>query len=710
MASRAQQIEALWAGIYGNDGEPLAGGKVWTYEPGTSTLKTTWTDKDKTTPQTNPIILDDKGRAVAFGDGRYKFVITDSNDNQIDVPAALDGFGYALTYGSEKFISEYSDLTAAVAAIGSVNKVTLVIDSATTLTADTTVTDNIHLDIRNGYPIPLGNYNLTINGPVTAGLWQIFDYTGTGVVTFGAGYIDRIYPQWFGAVGDGSTDNYDSMTSALASLSSGGICYAPKGDYFFAAQGGSHPVIPVYSGVTLIIDNDATLLVEGGSSSSGVNTYSTALFVNSDMVNGNQDISIIGGKIKSASSSGCGGFLAFKNVVNLHIEGVELADINEAARLQISYCTNVSMVRVSTTYDSTPASPWSYEDGIRIGSGCTNVKLDMINVYSGDDCIALNNEQAETQMSIVSQSGVTTYSATGADIKNIEISNVYCKNHDGNAIRFYIGSGMTSGDIHDVVISNVISETQSPTSGGTIVSMLDGNAGSSTRIYNVSMNHFIADGSNLTAVGSPGAFQCSGGNRIYLDGVILKGNTTTYAVTLNDNSKLLNAYLDGAGSDSVFIEGDKCVIRGNVVNSATSIGVHMVGASHNIVSENIIRSTGAAVKEDTSSDYNLVINNNVSGAGSVDITSVGSNSVYRGNIGYNPVGTQVVTLTGSPFSYTAGPYDVMLHITGGTLTSPYITIGGTIIHTSTPCSVFVPANTTCVINYTSAPTVVAVVE
>ena len=69
--------------FYDNNGVPLAGGKVYTYEPGTTTLKNTYTDSTGTIPNTNPIILDSKGEANIWTSGLYKINVTDSVDVQI---------------------------------------------------------------------------------------------------------------------------------------------------------------------------------------------------------------------------------------------------------------------------------------------------------------------------------------------------------------------------------------------------------------------------------------------------------------------------------------------------------------------------------------------------------------------------------------------------------------------------------------------------
>ena len=79
----AKQVSELLVGIRDTSGEPLASGKVYTYEAGTTTNKTTWTDIDKTTAAANPIILDANGRAQIYAEGNYKLKIDDSNDNTV---------------------------------------------------------------------------------------------------------------------------------------------------------------------------------------------------------------------------------------------------------------------------------------------------------------------------------------------------------------------------------------------------------------------------------------------------------------------------------------------------------------------------------------------------------------------------------------------------------------------------------------------------
>ncbi len=69
--------------FWGNNGELLAGGKVYTYAAGTSTPQTSYSDYALTIPNTNPVILDSKGEASIYTAGRIKVNVTDANGVQI---------------------------------------------------------------------------------------------------------------------------------------------------------------------------------------------------------------------------------------------------------------------------------------------------------------------------------------------------------------------------------------------------------------------------------------------------------------------------------------------------------------------------------------------------------------------------------------------------------------------------------------------------
>jgi len=64
------------------NGNPLAGGKLYTYQAGTVTPQATYTDATGATPNSNPVILDSNGEASVWLDVSlsYKFVLKDSSD------------------------------------------------------------------------------------------------------------------------------------------------------------------------------------------------------------------------------------------------------------------------------------------------------------------------------------------------------------------------------------------------------------------------------------------------------------------------------------------------------------------------------------------------------------------------------------------------------------------------------------------------------
>jgi hypothetical protein len=68
--------------ILDSNGNPVSGGKLYTYLAGTSTPQATYTDRTAATPNANPTIADSAGRVTLFFDDSivYKLVAKDSSD------------------------------------------------------------------------------------------------------------------------------------------------------------------------------------------------------------------------------------------------------------------------------------------------------------------------------------------------------------------------------------------------------------------------------------------------------------------------------------------------------------------------------------------------------------------------------------------------------------------------------------------------------
>ena len=135
--------------IYGSDGNPLVGGKIYTYAAGTTTPLATYTDAGAGTANTNPIILNSLGQAnIWLGSSSYKFSVYTSADVLLytvdNINAPLDAAGLATALSSPTPIGNtapntgaFTTLAATTATITTVNATTV---NADTITATGTIT------------------------------------------------------------------------------------------------------------------------------------------------------------------------------------------------------------------------------------------------------------------------------------------------------------------------------------------------------------------------------------------------------------------------------------------------------------------------------------------------------------------------------------------------------------------------------------------
>lgn len=112
-------FEGQW---FDNNGDPLAGGKVYTYAAGTTTNLATYSDSALSVANANPVILDSAGRAVIYlSAASYKIVLKTSadvtiltQDNVAAIPFLslnldIDGTaGEALSAGDAVYLSDGS--------------------------------------------------------------------------------------------------------------------------------------------------------------------------------------------------------------------------------------------------------------------------------------------------------------------------------------------------------------------------------------------------------------------------------------------------------------------------------------------------------------------------------------------------------------------------------------------------------------------------
>ncbi|MBK9497018.1 MAG: hypothetical protein IPO08_21405, partial [Xanthomonadales bacterium] len=69
---------------------PAVGYKLYTYSPGTSTPKATYTTSGGGTPNANPVVMDGRGEAAIYWVGSYDVTLKDADDVTIWGPERLE--------------------------------------------------------------------------------------------------------------------------------------------------------------------------------------------------------------------------------------------------------------------------------------------------------------------------------------------------------------------------------------------------------------------------------------------------------------------------------------------------------------------------------------------------------------------------------------------------------------------------------------------
>jgi hypothetical protein len=173
--------------FFGTDGNPLVGGKVYTYAAGTTTPLATYVDSAGVTVNTNPIILDTRGEAnIWLTSAAYKLVLRTSTDTLI-------------------------------------------------WTVDNITSNAYLIGLLDAFKADLANTSDVAKGDALVGFKQS---NATGILTNAVGRTvhqklqETVSVFDFGAKGDGTTDDTTAVQNALNS--GAGNVYFPTGTYKIA--------------------------------------------------------------------------------------------------------------------------------------------------------------------------------------------------------------------------------------------------------------------------------------------------------------------------------------------------------------------------------------------------------------------------------------------------------------------------------------------
>jgi hypothetical protein len=143
--------------------------------------------------------------------------------------------------GADVPLKPGDSLAAVVAAIGA-NVRAILITEAVDFSGTVTVPKNIALVFRPGGKLNrTATAALTVNGPVVAERFTIWQGFASGEVKYGELAAERIYPEHFGAVGDNATDDQAALAKMVAactgtgSANTGHIVFGPRIYYVASA-------------------------------------------------------------------------------------------------------------------------------------------------------------------------------------------------------------------------------------------------------------------------------------------------------------------------------------------------------------------------------------------------------------------------------------------------------------------------------------------
>jgi hypothetical protein len=253
MAVNLSPVYGVAGQLFNNNGDPLAGGKIYTYLAGTTTNAATYINSAGNIAHSNPIVLDGAGRVpsgeIWLTDGiTYKFVVEDSASNLIGTYDNLTGI-------NSNFVSYTSQQEIQTATAGQTvftlttmqyqpgtNNLSVFVDGvnqygpgaqyAYVETSDTVVTFTNGLHV--GAEVKFTTAQLNSSGATNAAL-VVYDppFVNGVPTTVETKLSEMVSVKDFGAIGDGIIDDTTAIINAIAAAS---IVLFPSGTYLVTTE------------------------------------------------------------------------------------------------------------------------------------------------------------------------------------------------------------------------------------------------------------------------------------------------------------------------------------------------------------------------------------------------------------------------------------------------------------------------------------------
>jgi parallel beta-helix repeat protein len=224
---------SLFAGagaqFFDNNGNVLSGGKIYTYQAGTTTPLATYTSNSESAFHTNPIILDAAGRVPSGGEIWLTLGV---------------GYKFVLRTSTDVLIATYDNIPSSAQPPAANDADSIMYEQGYTVTAGSFVSGKIYRIAS------VGTTNFTLIGAVNNTVGTHFIATGAGTGTGTAELSQTVETKLrqtvsvkdFGAVGDGVTDDTAAIQAALDAVSgSGGVVVIPPSSSFYKVTNSLYP-------------------------------------------------------------------------------------------------------------------------------------------------------------------------------------------------------------------------------------------------------------------------------------------------------------------------------------------------------------------------------------------------------------------------------------------------------------------------------------
>lgn len=351
---------------------------------------------------------------LSDGSGTKTFTRLTSDGNSLTLNDATFEVDALVTFGGGSRFTK-ATIDAALAVIGTTNKVTLLLRPGTwviSTDADYSAYKNVTWKVPAGTVLQIATTKtLTIGGPFEAGLYQVFSCTGTGKVVFGNNSVTEVFPEWWGAIGDGATDNILPLTAALTSYHP--VVLQSNGTYYISA--GFDITIPSNSNISVRGSGPSNAVIkvnDSGSIFSGTKKGSTTLKTNATLSKEGM-ISFRVVTVTSAANIAVGDLLVLTSDESWPYDNADLTSFHGEINIVESISGDEITLRDQCSHNYLPAS--------------NSIAVD---IY-GKSAFSANGVSFENVTS-----GAKTYNIALRYLQDNKIINVHTKNSDQYALYF----------------------------------------------------------------------------------------------------------------------------------------------------------------------------------------------------------------------------------------------------------------------------------